>query len=186
MRIRTAFLILAMLAMPALVLAQQQQPSQTPAKAPEKPATQTQKADAQKPAETPAPEVTFSSVAPKKPRSLYPPAPKPGHPLDPADVDVLTGKNKAPAAYGPYAYPVVVDPYSGFGYPSAGSVLNGPIFSSPSLSNFSGTIPPFAVGQFGGRRFVFVNGAPAGLPFLFFNRGSDRAFVFLGRGLSFF
>jgi hypothetical protein len=185
MRIRNAFWILAMLAVPALVLAQQP-PQSTPAKAPakEKPAAEAQKpAEQAAPAQAPAP--TFSSVAPKKPVSTYPPAPKPGHPLDPADVDVLTGKSKAPSTYGPYGYRLMVDPYSGFGYPSGSTGLNDPVFSSPSLSNFSG-VPPFAFGQFGGRRFVFVNGAQAGLPFLFFNRGSDRAFVFLGRGLSVF
>jgi hypothetical protein len=98
---------------------------------------------------------------------------------------VLTGKSKAAAPYGPYGYRLMVDPYSGFGYPSTSTGLNDSVFSTPGASTFSG-IPPFAVGQFGGRRFVFVNGAPAGLPILFFNRGSDRAFVFLGRGLSFF
>jgi hypothetical protein len=185
MRIRNAFWILVMLAMPAFVLAQQTQPSQS--KPAQKPAAETQKAPepAAAPAQTAEPAPTFSSVAPKKPVSTYPPAPKPGHPLDPADVDVLTGKSKPASPYGGYGYRVLADPYSGFGYPYAGAGLDQSVFSTPGGSMLSG-VPSFAVGQIGGRRFFFVNGTQAGLPILFFNRGSDRAFIFLGRGLSIF
>ncbi len=179
MRIRNAFWIFVLiLAMPALVLAQQSQQSQAPAKAPEKPAEEAQKAPEQP---TPPPPPTLA----QRLRAQFPPAPKPGHPLDPADVDVLTGKSKAASPYGPYGYRVMVDPYSGFGYPSGSTGLNDSVFSTPGGSRYSG-FPPFAVGQLGGRRFFFVNGTQAGLPILFFNRGSDRAFVFLGRGTSFF
>lgn len=170
---RKAFWILLMLAAPALVLAQETQQSQPP-KPPEKPAAEAQKAPAP-PAPAPA----------TKPRSPYPPAPKPGHPLDPADVDVLTGKSKPTNPYGAYGYRVVVDPYSGFGYPMSGSRFDQSIFTTPGGSTLSG-LPPLAFGEIGGRRFFFVNGSQAGLPVLFFNRGSDRAFVFLGSGLSFF
>lgn len=176
MRIRNAFWILLMLAMPALVLAQQSQQSQQ--KPPEKPAAEKQKAPEQ-PAPAPVPTTA------EKLRAQFPPAPKPGHPLDPADVDVLTGKSKPANPYGPYGYRVVADPYSGFGYPMTGSRFNQSVFSTPGGSMLSG-VPPFAFGDVGGRRSFFVNGSHAGLPVLFFNRGSDRAFVFLGRGLSFF
>ncbi len=172
MRIRHAFWILLMLAMPALVLAQETQQSQQ--KPPEKPAAETQKAP-----EKPPP------TAAERLRAQQPPAPKPGHPLDPADVDVLTGKNKPTNPYGPYGGRIVVDPYSGFGYPMGMSRFDQSIFSTPGGSMLSGT-PSFAIGNAGGRRFFFVNGSQAGLPILFFNHGSNRSFVFLGRGLSFF
>ena len=59
---------------------------------PDKPAAESQKAP-----EQPAPPQTPAA----KLRAQFPPAPKPGHPLDPADVDVLTGKPKSLACIGP-------------------------------------------------------------------------------------
>ena len=172
MRLRNAFWILVLLAAPAFVLAQETQQSQ-PAKPPEKPAAETQKAP-EKPL-TPA----------EKIRAQQPPAPKPGHPLDPADVDVLTGKNKPANPYGPYGGRVVVDPYSGFGYPMGGSLYNQSVFSTPGGSMLSGQTP-FVFGDVGGRRFSLLNGSRAGMPILFLNHGANRSFIFLGRGLSFF
>ncbi len=172
MRLRNALWILVMLVAPAFVLAQETQPSQPP-KPPEKPA-----AEAQKAPEPPAPAQTPAA----KLRAQFPPAPKPGHPLDPADVDVLTGKNK-PA--NPYGGRVVVDPYSGFGYPLGGSSYNQSVFSTPGGSMLSGQ-PTFVFGDVGGRRFSLLNSPRAGMPILFFNHGAGRSFVFLGRGLSFF
>lgn len=169
MRPKKIFWILLMLAAPAFVWAQESQ--QTQQKPPEKPAAEAQKAPEQ-PAPAPA----------AKPRSPYPPAPKPGHPLDPADVDVLTGKSKPANPYGPYGYRLTVDPYSGFGYPLSGSRFDQSVFTTPGDS----ALPPFAFGEVNGRRFSLLNGSRAGLPILFFNRGSDRGFIFLGRGLSFF
>jgi len=170
-RLRNAFWILVMLAAPAFVLAQETQPSQQ--KPPEKPAAETQK----------APEKPLTTA--EKIRAQQPPAPKPGHPLDPADVDVLTGKTKAANPYGPYGGRVVVDPYSGFGYPMGGSLYNQSVFSTPGGSMLSGQTP-FAFGDAGGRRFSLMNRSRAGMPILFFNHGSNRSFVFLGRGISFF
>jgi hypothetical protein len=161
-----------MLAAPAFVLAQETQPSQPP-KPPEKPAVETQK----------APEKPLTLA--EKIRAQQPPAPKPGHPLDPADVDVLTGKNKSPNPYGPYGNRIVVDPYSGFGYTMGGSRFNQSIFSTPGGSMLSGQ-PPFVFGDAGGRRFSLWNGSRAGMPILFFNHGTGRSFIFLGRGLSIF
>jgi hypothetical protein len=171
-RLRNAFWILVLLAAPAFVLAQETQQSQ-PAKPPEKPAAEAQKAP-EKPL-TPA----------EKIRAQQPPAPKPGHALDPADVDVLTGKNKSSNPYGVYGNRIVVDPYSGFGYPMGGSRFDQSIFSTPGGSMLSGQ-PPFVFGDVGGRRFSLMNGSRAGMPILFFNHGAGRSFVFLGRGLSFF
>lgn len=170
MRHRKAFWILLMLAAPAFVLAQETQQSQQ--KPPEKPAAETQK----------APEKPLTTA--EKIRAQQPAAPKPGHPLDPADVDVLTGKNKAANPYGPYGGRIVVDPYSGFGYPMGGSLYNQSVFSTPGGSMLSGS--PFVFGDMGGRRIALWNGSRAGMPILFFNHGSNRSFVFLGRGISFF
>ncbi len=163
MRLRKTFWILVMLAAPAFVLAQESQQSQQ--KPPEKPAAEAQKAPEQ-PAPAPAP------TAGAKLRAQFPPAPKLGHPLDPADVDILTGKNKPANAYGPYGYRATVDPYSGFGYPMSGSRFGQ---STLDLS-----------GEFSSPRAFSLRNSQAGLPILFFNRGAHRSFVFLGRGLSFF
>jgi hypothetical protein len=161
-RLRNAFWILVMLAAPAFVLAQETQQSQPP-KPPEKPATEAQKAPEQPaPAQTPA----------AKLRAQFPPAPKPGHPLDPADVDVLTGKNKSANPYGPYGTRVVVDPYSGFGYPMSGSRFG------QSTLDMSGEFPT--------PRAFSLRNSRAGMPILFLNHGSNRSFIFLGRGISFF
>lgn len=172
MRLRNASWVLVMLAAPAFVLAQDTQQSQPP-KPPEKPA-----AEAQKAPEQPAPAPT----AAEKLRAQFPPAPKPGHPLDPADVDVLTGKTRSSNPYGVYGSRMVVDPYSGFGYQLGGTRFNPSVFSTPGGSMLSG----FTFGDTGGRRFSLLNNSRAGMPILFFNHGANRGFVFLGRGLSFF
>ena len=173
MRIRHAFWIFVLLATPAFVLAQETQQSQQ--KPPDKPSAESQKAT-----EQPAPPQTPAA----KLRAQLPPAPKPGHALDPADVDVLTGKSKPASPYGPYGGRIVVDPYSGIGYPM-GSTLSGPsVFSTPGGSTLSGV--PFAFDGVNGRGFSLLHGSRAGMPILFLNRGSHRHFIFLGRGLSIF
>ena len=172
MRLRNASWVLLMLAAPAFVLAQETQQSQPP-KAPEKPAVEEQKApEPLKPAPTAA----------EKLRAQFPPAPKPGHPLDPADVDVLTGKTKSSNPYGIYGARYAVDPYSGFGYQMGATRFNPSIFSTPGGSMLSG----FDFFDTGGRRFSLFNNSRGGMPILFFNHGANRGFVFLGRGLSFF
>jgi hypothetical protein len=171
MRIRNTFWILLMLAAPAVVLAQE--PQQSPQKPPEQPATEAQSAE-QKPART--------LTTAEKLRAQFPPAPKLGHPLDPADVDVLTGKTKSSNPYGPYGYRFAVDPYSGQGYSLNGASYDESVLSSPT-GLFSS---PFTFGDTRGRRFSLRNTSRAGMPILFFNRGATRRFVFLGRGLSFF
>lgn len=101
------------------------------------------------------------------------PAPKLGHPLDPADVDILTGKTRAPAysAYrgyaGPYAY----------GYPANASLFGQSRFAQVSTA----TQPPFAPLVFGrvGRRSFIVIGTttPVGSGF-FFLGGARRSAIF--------
>ncbi len=107
-----------------------------------------------------------------EPRPQVAPAPQLGHPLDPADVDVLTGKNKAhiapayrvdPYAYGAYSgYPVNVAPWS----------------ASRLTRTTAG--PLFLAGRAGNRSF-FVIGNAGGFvpPLFFFTRG-------LGTGGGFF
>lgn len=93
-------------------------------------------------------------------------APKLGHPLDPADVDVLTGKTKAGRAPGyaatpyPYvSYPVNVADYA----PSRSLGWNSP--ASPPFV-------PLGFGRFNrGNFFVIGNTTSIGPPLFFFGRG---------------
>jgi len=84
------------------------------------------------------------------------PAPQLGHPLDPADVDVLTGKTKAPANAGyrvdplSYAYGYAgTQPYAGFGRGRA----------------------PFLFGRTGGGSFFFFGNSVFFPPPVFFGAG---------------
>jgi len=88
-------------------------------------------------------------------------APKLGHPLDPADVDILTGKTKASGAsgYGTYA----AAPYAPVSYP----VNVAEYSASRSLGWNSLASPPFAFGRFNGSNFVIGGTAGFGPPFLF-------------------
>lgn len=171
MRIRNTFWVLLLLAAPAAVLAQE--PQQSAQKPPEKPVTEAQSIE-QKP---PRPLTTAEKI-----RAQQPKAPKPGHPLDPADVDVLTGKTRSSNPYGAYGARFYVDPYTGLAYSLYGygaragdSVLSSPTGLFSETLNDPGT-RPFSV------RNSFRNGTPV----LFFNRGATRRFVFLGSGFSFF
>jgi len=161
---RRPWWILAFLALPGVVLAQQTQ--QKPA---EKPAVEEQKAPEQ-------------AAPAAKPRSLYPPAPKPGHPLDPADVDVLTGRTKSSNPYGRYGYPLLVDPYAYAG----GSRFGGTYFN-PSGGDARPALPPVAFGRVNGRRFFLLGpNSNAGLPLVYFRSGADRVLLLLGPGFPFF
>jgi hypothetical protein len=169
MRIRNTFWIFLLLVAPAVVLAQE--PQQSPQKPPEKSTAETQNAE-QKPAR---PLTTAEKI-----RAQQPPAPKPGHPLDPADVDVLTGKTKPSNPYGAYGNRFYVDPYSGQAYSFYGARTGDSVLSSPT-GLFSGTF-----GDPGTRPFSVRNSFRTGTPILFFHRGATRRFVFLGSGFSFF
>jgi hypothetical protein len=187
---RLALVFLVLLILPGLVCAQQAQTQPPPA--PQKPAVKPPKQEppapaAQQPAE-PELKYTPSSVAPKPQKSLVPPsAPKPGHPLDPADVDVLTGKNKPSSQRG---YGVLVDPYLGYGYPrSTFTDPGGPgsRFTNPPDRGYSGSyISPLAVGRVNNQNFVILGGQAGSLPFVISAGGRNDVVVFLRRGFVFF
>jgi len=98
------------------------------------------------------------------------PAPRLGHPLDPADVAILTGKAKASAGtrHGLYAMP-----YLYFNYP-----INQPLFSQPLFAPVStATQPPFApllFGRIGERPFVVIGRSAPVRPDLLFSLGGWR------------
>ncbi len=105
-------------------------------------------------------------------------APKLGHPLDPADVDGLTGKTRTNGAPG-YRYGAA--PYPNAGYP----VNVAGYLPSRSLGNNSLASPPLAPLLFGranGRSFFFIgNTAGFSPPLFFFTRGRARSSFFFFR-----
>jgi hypothetical protein len=109
-------------------------------------------------------------------------APKPGHPLDPADVDVLTGKNKA-GVQSLYGYGAQVTPYLSYSlgdYGSAGSrMYDGglnrlPIL--PLLGRHSRALDFFLFdsSSFVGPRRFFFNHRAAANSFFFFSGFGGR------------
>lgn len=99
------------------------------------------------------------------------PAPKLGHPLDPADVAILTGKTRAAA---PAAYSLYAMPYGYYTYP-----INAPLFGQPLFAPVStATQPPFvplAFGRVSGRPFVVIGNTNAPVvPRFFFALGGSR------------
>ena len=102
-------------------------------------------------------------------------APKPGHPLDPADVDVLTGKTKPSGAPG-YRYGVAPSPYASYPVNVAGYVPGRALGSNSLVS------PPFTPLLFGrvrGRSF-FLTGNTTGFSrsLFFFSRGRTGSSTF--------
>src|SRR5574341_70764 len=109
------------------------------------------------------------------------PAPKLGHPLDPADVDVLTGKNKPNAGasrpvevlrygYTGYGY----GRYGRFGYSMGTSRFGGSQFA-PVGGSAQPLFAPIAFGRVGNRSFFVVGKTGSfGAPFFFFGRGRAR------------
>ena len=96
------------------------------------------------------------------------PALAPGHPLDPADVAVLTGNHSA--APTPYAYPA---PYISF--PFEAPLFGQPMFAPVSTAT-SPLFAPLAFGRFGRRPFALFSGPGVpGFP-LFFVRGRTAFF----------
>jgi hypothetical protein len=100
-----------------------------------------------------------------------PAAPKLGHPLDPADVDTLTGKNKSSTTSGSYAAPYVYASYRlgnelygnsrGFGSSGAFTFGNGRFFGR---RGFEGELFFFDGLAFTGRReFSFGGGFGTGI-----------------------
>lgn len=160
MRKRLGILLLLTLALPALVLAQQAQQTQQ--------GQQNQQSQAApKPEQKPPEDAQKSPPAPAKTwKSPYPPAPKPGHALDPADVDTLTGKNKTQPYSGSYG--VLVDPYGGYG-------SNRSIFTTPGEPGSRFTTP----GQYGYGPGTYMSPLAIG-------RRNSHINVLLRRGFVFF
>ncbi len=98
------------------------------------------------------------------------PAPKLGHPLDPADVAILTGKAKASAESHSRLYAM---PYLYFSYPMNASLFSQPLFAPVTTA----TQPPFVpllFGRVGERPFIVIGrGAPV-RPDLLFPLGGWR------------
>lgn len=105
---------------------------------------------------------------PAQPQAQPQAAPKLGHPLDPADVDVLTGKTKAGRAPG---YGNAAAPYPYMSYP----VNVADYAPSRSLGWNSPASPPFvplAFGRFNRQNFFVIgNTTSIGPPLFFFGRG---------------
>jgi hypothetical protein len=103
-------------------------------------------------------------------RTQAAPAPQLGHPLDPADVDVLTGKTKAPTNAAPRVDPYAYAAYSG--YP-----VN---VASRSASRLGRTSGPLLLAGRAGNRSFFVIGNTGGLvpPLFFFTRGRGTGSTF--------
>ena len=103
-------------------------------------------------------------------------APKLGHPLDPADVDVLTGKTKPSRAPG-YRSEAAPYPYSSYPINAAG-YLPARFLQSNSL-----TPPPFSALLFRrarGRSFFPIgNTTRFGSPLFFFSRGHTGSSTFV-------
>ena len=148
MKMTKTLLAILVLAMAAPVLAQTQEKPQAPARTEEQSAA------------------TNSAQAK--------PAPKLGHPLDPADVDVLTGKaNRTTGAN----RPVEVLPYGYAGYGGFGRYSMGTSrFGGSQFASVGGSakplFAPIAFGRVGNRSFFVVgNTSSFGAPFFFFSQG---------------
>ena len=96
-----------------------------------------------------------------------PAAPKPGHPLDPADVATLSAKPHA-TPYSTYASPYWGNPYGTWYGDSA---------FAPVSTETSPPITPLVFGRIGDRPVVLFTTRNAGVPPLVFGRGGS---FFLG------
>ncbi len=119
----------------------------------------------EKPQPPPRTEEQSNAASPQQAKA----APKLGHPLDPADVDVLTGKNKQSARAN---RPVEVLPYGYAGY--GGYLGYGRFASRWGGSRVGGSaqplFAPIAFGRIGNRSFFVVgNTSSFSAPFFFFS-----------------
>jgi hypothetical protein len=111
-------------------------------------------------------------------------APKPGHPLDPADVDVLTGKNKAGAqnpygSYGSRVTPYISYSLSDFAYDGSGMYANDAANRLPFLPllgrhSRASDFFFFDSSSFVGPRRFFFNHRAAANNFFFFSGSGGR------------
>ncbi len=116
------------------------------------------------------PEETPAAPAQTQPQA----APTLGHPLDPADVDVLTGKTKNSGAPG-YRYQAPY-PYASYPLSAPGYVPSRALGANPLASPL---FPPRLFGRFGGRNFFFIgNTRGFGSPLFFFSRGRTDSSTF--------
>jgi hypothetical protein len=105
------------------------------------------------------------------------PAPQLGHPLDPADVDVLTGRTKAPASTSCRLDPLSYAYGSYGGYSTNVAPVRGPRFAG-----FGPSRTPFVPSLFGRTRsgsFFFLGNSPLFAPPFFFRSRSGTGSSFL-------
>ncbi len=159
---RAAFLAVLLFAPQNLCAQQQSQEPPQPA-----PAVNTA-------AESVPPSTTAQAQAPTS-------APKLGHPLDPADVDILTGKaDRAARGYAGRGVPYASSyGYGGTGY-QFGQSQSGPSLFAPVSTATSPPFVPLAFGQVGNRPFA-VFGSTIPIAPLFFTPGG-----FFGNAGTFF
>lgn len=104
-------------------------------------------------------------------------APKPGHPLDPADVATLSGKSSTAAL----PYQVYGTPYV---YYSGSESLFGQQAFAPVSTTVGPGVSPLAFGLIGRRPVAIFRAPGTGLPPFFFVRGHTGFFA-TPRGLVF-
>ncbi len=98
------------------------------------------------------------------------PAPKPGHPLDPADVMTLSAKPQT-TSYSYNPYPAAYWSYSGYG------TWYGDSYFAPVSTETSPPITPLVFGRVGDRPVVLFTTRNAGVPPLGFGRGGSFFFA---------
>ena len=97
------------------------------------------------------------------------PAPKPGHPLDPADVATLSAKPQTTP------YSTSASPYWGYPYGTYGTWYGDSAFA-PVSTETSPPITPLVFGRVGDRPVVLFTTRNAGVPPLVFGRGGSFFF----------
>ncbi|HSC77320.1 MAG TPA: hypothetical protein VLB32_02055 [Candidatus Acidoferrales bacterium] len=99
------------------------------------------------------------------------PAPKPGHPLDPADVVTLSAKPQTASPYGAYAAtPYVAYPTYGRGYGSSYYYDSWSTETSPPFT-------PLVFGRIGDRPVVLFTTTNRDVPPLFYGHGQRFLFA---------
>jgi len=129
--------------------------------------------------ETPASQARPEEAAPARTQTQAMPAPQLGHPLDPADVDVLTGKTKAAASTGYPLDPLSYECGSKGGYPANVAPWRTPRFAGfgPASTRFG----PLLFGRMRSGSFFFIGNSPFfSPPFFFFTgrSGTGNSFLF--------
>src|SRR5574342_265449 len=97
------------------------------------------------------------------------PAPKPGHPLDPADVVTLSAKPQTASPYGAYGAPYAT-------YPTYGSWY-GDSYFAPVSTETSPPFMPLVFGRVGDRPVVLFTSTNRDVPPLFYGHGQRFLFA---------